>query len=163
MAERLPIIVVDTSVFLDVLLANPDRLEDSLELLRGHGNRHLVAVPAVQELEFCALAKLERGDCNKSERIAAKKSHYANAMEWLEKQTYLSIEMNRSIVHRAAEIWGGSLVRRADAAMVASAEYVEASSLFTFDEKLIRHASEFGANVDVRLPPPTGALPIPAM
>ncbi|WP_087484549.1 type II toxin-antitoxin system VapC family toxin [Brachybacterium massiliense] len=163
MSDRVPIIVVDTSVFLDILLDNPERVEDALELLRGHGSKHLVAIPAIQELEFCALAKLESGDMTDSARISAKKAYYANALDWLSAQSYMSIEVNRSIVRRAAEIWGSSLVRRADAAMVASAEYVQASALYTYDEKLIRHVSSIDPKVPVRMPPTTGALPIPAM
>lgn len=153
MRTDLPIVVVDTCVLIDVFTNNPERVATAKGVLREHNRKHIVAVPALQELELLAPARLGKG------QMAERKDHIDRALRFVRDQQFMSIELNQFVAREAGKMWGLMSEKRNDVALLAAAEFYGARVVYTFDDVLIGAATRAGVGIEVRNPPEeTGTL-----
>lgn len=154
--KRLPYVVVDSCVFIDVFTKTPGRYQNALELLRGHNKQHVIVLPVLQLMEFYTFSQR-----NPIQNVRVRSAEFRKADDFIASQNYLPLELDGGLVKTAAErVWGKSVVKAQDAMMVAAAEQVGATHLYTYDARLIQQCKGLRLKVQVTEPPPAGTLPI---
>lgn len=161
MSKRLPIVVVDTCVFLAAMTSTEPHHHDATALLRRHRTDFTIAFPVLQELEFLALRKYEKQDSDTPESIILNKNTWTSkALDWIESQSYIPLELNHSMIRFASMQWSDTYIKRNDAALLAAAEAIRAKTLYTLDKRLIRQAQDRNRSFEITLPPQSQELPL---
>lgn len=139
MTDRLPRVVVDTCVVLDLLVpaktgigkARADRAE---YLLGGHGSRHQVILPAIVIAEIAG-SGLVRGDKGGAQ---ARKERILKAAEWIRGCKFGVAELSARTARIASELATEHNLKGADAAVLATAQEWGCTRLYTRDGSLLK-------------------------
>lgn len=152
MTEQIDRIVIDTCVILDMLVVqDADRAARAEALLDGHGLNHTIVIPAIviAEMGGAPLVRApEDYPAEAAERIAA-------VAEWIRSARYVVAELSERTAKRAAHLAVKHHLRGPDASILATAEHVGCTHLYTRDKKLLRCDELFGFRIECPPSPPT--------
>lgn len=135
MTDRLPRIVVDTCVVVDLLVpTDAKRAERAEYLLDGHGSRHQVILPAIVIPEIAGCGRV-RGDDGGAQ---ARKERILKAAEWIKGCKFGIAELSTRTARIASDLATEHNLKGADATVLATAQEWGCTRLYTRDDNLLK-------------------------
>lgn len=135
MTERLPRVVVDTCVVLDLLVpTDPDLAKRTEYLLGGHNSRYQIILPAIVIAEIAGSGAVRGDDGGK----LARKERITNAAEWIKGCTFAVAELSGRTARIAADLATEHNLKGADATVLATAQEWGCTKLYTRDGALLK-------------------------
>lgn len=127
--------VVDSCVIVDVLAANDaDRHVRSVQVFRLEGRIHRILLPSLVIAEIAGAGQI-RGDEGGS---AERRRRITLAHQWIKDSGYLVADITERIAVQAARLATDHNLKGADACVVAVAAAAKCSTLYTWDNGILK-------------------------
>ena len=151
MADKLNRVAVDTSVILDLLIADDEAKANRAEyLLDGHGDRHIVLLPAIVIAEIGGAGRVRGHQLTKEIR----EERVAKALDWIRRSNFIVAELSERTARRAAEIAIEHQLKGPDASVLATAEQWNCTRLYASDGDHTKCEGRFGFKISEPENPP---------
>ena len=151
MAEKLSRVAVDTSVILDLLIAdNKAKAARAEYLLDGHNDRYVVVLPAIVIAEIGGAGRIRGSDLPKAKR----EERVAKALGWIRQSNFLVAELSERTARRAAQIAIDHQLKGPDASVIATAEQWNCTHLYASDGDHTKCDGRFGFKISEPDDPP---------
>ncbi len=151
MADKLDRVAVDTSVILDLLIADDEAKANRAEyLLAGHGDRHLVLLPAIVIAEIGGAGRIRGHQLTRGTR----EERVAKALAWIRSSNFIVAELSERTARRAAELAIEHQLKGPDASILATAEQWNCTHLYASDGDHTKCDGRFGFKIGEPDDPP---------
>ena len=155
--KDLPLIVIDSCCYLHFLLRDDlNKAKNVADLIRRHDKQHTVVVPTTVELETFGRYKTGPGGKygNKPSQI---KKRVADARDWFSTQRFMPADLDPWVANTSIRLMSQNNLKGMDAVVIATAIVHEATTVFTYDDQMLKAASNI-PEVKILEPPPPGTL-----
>lgn len=156
--KELPIVVIDSCCLIDFFLDNTtdERSARVQELLSKHERDYIAALPSIAYLETLGIT--QKGPNGKfGTQPEKRRDELTEAKHWLENQSFLNLDLDQWIVDQAVSLMAPHNLKGADAAILASALFHEATTVYTFDQVMLTVGRKI-PGLAVEEPPHTDGL-----